>query len=211
MALMRTTNAARPPAEPTPQPGFDELLSRLTETDRELRRRAAFALDAADPAAAVPALLARVGEETDPTVRDAVLTVLAGHDDLTVARSLVAHLTSEDAGLRTAVVGALSSMPGSVPHLLPALVVDPDPDVRILTAMLLADLEPPVAVAWLVEMILSDDHPNVVGTAIDSLQPYFGSEHIGLLEATRDRFRRDPFLRFVIDTALARLNGGGNR
>jgi HEAT repeat protein len=99
----------------------------------------------------------------------------------------------------------------AVPLLLPALVVDPDPDVRILTAMLLADVEPPVAMDWLVEMIILDDHPNVVATAIDSLQPYFGREHIGLLEATRDRFQFDPFLRFVIDTALARLNAGGNR
>lgn len=102
-------------------------------------------------------------------------------------------------------------MPQAVLLLLPALVVDPDPDVRILTAMLLADLEPPVAMDWLVEMIILDDHPNVVATAIDSLQPYFGREHIGLLETTRDRFPLDPFLRFVIDTALARLNAGGSR
>ena len=211
MSLMRTTDAATPPIEPMPQPDLAELLSRLTDPDRELRRRAVFAIDAIDAEAAVPALLARVGEESDPTVRDAVLTVLAGHDDLTVARSLVAHLRSEDAGLRTAVVGALSSMPEAVPHLLPALVVDPDPDVRILTAMLLADVEPQDAVDWLVEMITLDDHPNVVATAIDALRPYFCREHIGLLETTRDRFRLDPFLRFVIDAALARLRVGGNR
>jgi HEAT repeat protein len=209
MALTRATEASTPPTGPPLRP--DAILFGLTAADPERRRRAVFALDEADPAAAVPALLRRLREECDPTVRDAVLTVLAGHDDLAVARELVGYLSSDDAGLRIAVVGALSSMPDAVLPLLPALVVDSDPDVRILTAMLLADLAPSLASAWLVEIIATDEHPNVVATAIDALAPHVGPEHVGLLVATRDRFRLDPFLGFVIDGVLGRRGPGEDR
>lgn len=191
--------------EPTPLDDPDALATRLVEPDREVRRRAVFELDESDPDAATTALLARVPEETDRIVRDAILTVLAGHDEVVVARSLVMHLHSEDTALRTAVVEALSSMPTGVLPLLPALVLDPDPGVRVLTAMILGRIDHPEAISWLVEMIAEDPRPNVVGTAIEGLMPHVGPDHVGLLKATRRCFPHDPFLRFAVDTALTRL------
>jgi hypothetical protein len=65
------------------------------------------------------------------------------------------------------------------------------------------------ATRWLLAMIAEDEDPNVVASAIDSIELHLGREHIGVMEATRDRFPNDPFLGFVIDKALARLNADG--
>ncbi|GAA4591539.1 HEAT repeat protein [Actinoplanes octamycinicus] len=183
----------------------DELVRRLDDPDPELRREAA--LELAGKPEAVPELLARVGLETEPRVRDAVLTTLAGHDSEAVAAGLAVHLASDEAGLRTAVAEALASMPVSTPALLPSLLAAPDHDVRVMTAMVLADLPHPEAKSWLVQMIAEDPHPNVVTAAIDALLPAASAEHIGVLEAAVLRFPDDPFLAFTVRAALPRLTG----
>ncbi|WP_229831418.1 HEAT repeat domain-containing protein [Actinoplanes ianthinogenes] len=183
----------------------DELIRRLDDPDPERRREAA--LELAGTPEAVPELLARVGLETEPRVRDAVLTTLAGHDSEAVAAGLAVHLASDEAGLRTAVAEALATMPGSVPSLLPNLLAAPDHDVRVMTAMVLADLPHPEAKSWLVRMITDDPHPNVVTAAIDALLPAASAEHIGVLEAAVLRFPDDPFLTFTVRAALPRLSG----
>ncbi|HWH01426.1 MAG TPA: HEAT repeat domain-containing protein [Pilimelia sp.] len=202
MALVRRTTAA--PAAPTSAPADPAALAEALHDPDPERRRAA-AVDLHGFAAAVPALLARVAVEDDAAARDAVLTSLAGHDTPAVAEALCAHLGSEDAGLRTAVVETLAAMPcGAVP-LLPGLVADPDPDVRILTAMILADLPAPDAELRLVELVSGDTHRNVVGAALAALLPMATAAHAALLRRTRDRFADDPFLRFTIDAALPAL------
>jgi HEAT repeat protein len=187
--------------ENLPAASVDELDS----ADPEIRRRAA--LDLAAQPDAVPALLDHISGEPDPRVRDALLTTLAAHDNAAVARALIRHLASDDPGLRTAVVDALATMTGAVPPLLPQLTTSPDPDVRILTAMLLATLPDPSALSSLVDMISADPHPNVVAAAIDALLPMATATHIPLLEGTLVRFPEDPFLRFTISTAVPRLVG----
>ena len=124
-----------------------------------------------------------------------------------MARSLAAHLTSDDAGLRGAVVEALAAMPVGVLPMLPGLTADTDPDVRIMTALILADLQDPSAASWLIRMVTDDPHPNVVATAIDALLPLVGEEGAELLRQVGERFPADPFLRFTVDVALARLTG----
>jgi HEAT repeat protein len=201
MALVRRPQTGGPESPPDPA----VLLAALADADADRRRLAAVGLGGV--AEAIPALLARLSVEDDPVARDAVLTTLAGYDRVDVAAELATHLRSEDAALRTAVVEALTAMPEGLVPLLPKLVVDPDHDVRILTAMILADLPSPAAVPWLVEMISADRHPNVVAAALDALLPVAGAEHVALLEHARDRFADDPFLRFTIDAALPALGG----
>ncbi|MER7006099.1 HEAT repeat domain-containing protein [Dactylosporangium sp. NPDC000555] len=198
MALVRRDSTTAPDDD-DPQ----VLGRRLTDPDAEIRRRAALGLDGV--AEAVPALLARVPVETDPAAREAVLTTLAALDRADVAAGLVPHLASDDAALRTAVSGALAAMPASVPALLPALLANPDHDVRIMTAMVLADLPHPGAADWLAGIVATDTHPNVVAAAVDALLPMAGPGHVEVLAAVPARFPGDPFLRFTIDAALPAL------
>ncbi|GIF05866.1 HEAT repeat domain-containing protein [Actinoplanes siamensis] len=193
--------------EPETAPPLDtgELIRKLDDPDPEQRREAA--LELAGEPDAVPELLARVGLETQPRVRDAMLTTLAGHDTEAVAAGLAVHLASDEAGLRTAVAEALATMPLSVPGLLPDLLAAPDHDVRVMTAMVLADLPTPEARSWLVRMITDDTHPNVVTAAIDALLPAATAEHVPVLEAAARRFPDDPFLQFTVRAALPGLAG----
>jgi HEAT repeat protein len=189
-----------PEQEQQAQPSTDVLLAQLDDDDPELRREAALGLDGVEEA--VPALLDRVAAEEETRARDAMLTTLAAHDTAAVAERLAVHLASDDASLRTAVAETLATMPASVPALLPDLLADDDHDVRVMTAMVLADLQHPSALEWLAEMIRDDPHPNVVASAIDALLPSLGPEHRELLERAVLRFPNDPFLRFTVEAAL---------
>jgi HEAT repeat protein len=201
MALVRRTSTARNTpvvADPT------TLTAALTGVDQECRRRAA--VDLAGCVEAIPELLSRVPAETDPVVLDAVLTTLAAHDLPEVAAGLVGYLRSDDPALRTAVVEALAAMPRATTPLLAQLAVDPDKDVRILTAMVLADLPGQRALDWLIEMVSADRHPHVVGAALDALRPMLPAAQRQLLDQSRARFSDDPFLAFTIDSVLPSLS-----
>jgi HEAT repeat protein len=190
-------------AEPSVDAGpmsVEELLAGLDDPDSERRRESALGLDGTP--AGVPPLLARVGTEPEPQVRDAMLTTLAAHDVPEVAEALAAHLASDDAALRTAVAETLATMPGSVPELIPRLLAAPDHDVRVMTAMILADLPHPDSLARLIEIVREDNHPNVVATAIDALLPSLGPQHTELLLGVVARFPGDPFLKFTVEAAL---------
>jgi HEAT repeat protein len=205
MGLVRK-QAPQQPEEVAPEkPSVETLLSRLDDPDADERREAALGL--VGVAEAVPALLARVGAEEDPRVLESLLTTLAAHDTDEVAGGLAVHLASDEAGLRTAAAAALATMPGSVPALLPNLLVAPDHDVRVMTAMVLADLPHPEARTWLLRMICEDPHPNVVTGAIDALLPSATTEDVPVLQDAVLRFPDDPFLRFTVQAALPRLTG----
>ena len=197
MGLVRRTTKRREGAPPVP------ALSALDSDDPETRRRGVLRLDARP--GAMSALLEHLAGEPDTAARDAMLTVLADQDSDVVARSLVTHLSSEDPALRTAVVVALATMTHAVPPLLPELTTSPDPDVRILSAMLLANLAHPAVVPALEGMIATDPHPNVVAAAIDALLPTATTAHLGLLQDVLTRFPADPFLQFTISAAIPAL------
>ncbi|WP_433296675.1 HEAT repeat domain-containing protein [Actinoplanes sp. CA-030573] len=182
------------------QPSTADLLAQLDDPDPDRRREAALGLDGV--AEAVGPLLDRVAQEEEAAVRDAILTTLAAHDTDEVAAGLAVHLATDEAGLRTAVAEALATMPVSTPAIIPRLIQDPDHDVRVMTAMVLADLPHPASLTWLAEMIRDDTHPNVVASAIDALLPSIGPEHTELLERAVRRFPNDPFLRFTVEAAL---------
>ncbi|MFC4068036.1 HEAT repeat domain-containing protein [Actinoplanes subglobosus] len=205
MGLVRK-QAPQQPEEVLPEPpDTATLIGQLDDPDPDCRREAALGLADADEA--VPGLLARVGTEEDPRVLESILTTLAAHDTEEVAGGLAVHLASDEAELRTAVAAALATMPRSVPALLPDLLAAPDHDVRVMTAMVLADLPYAEAHAWLVRMICEDPHPNVVTGAIDALLPSATAEDADLLRDAVARFPDDPFLRFTVNAALPRLTG----
>jgi HEAT repeat protein len=199
MGLIRRTTTQQDGAPPVP------ALSALDSDDPEVRRQGAMGFLAQPDAMA--GLLAHLADETNTAARDAMLTVLAAQDSDAVARGLVPHLSSEDAGLRTAVADALATMTHAVPPLLPQLTTSADPDVRILSAMLLANLAHPAVVPALEAMIATDPHANVVAAAIDALLPMATTGHVGLLRDVLTRFPEDPFLGFTIASVIPRLEG----
>lgn len=205
MGLVRKQTPQQPEEVRPEPPDTETLLSQLDDPDPDCRREAALSL--VDAAEAVPELLARVGAEEDPRVLESILTTLAARDTEEVAGGLAVHLASDEAMLRTAVAAALATMPQSVPALLPTLLAAPDHDVRVMTAMVLADLPHPEAHTWLVRMICEDPHPNVVTGAIDALLPSATAEDAQLLRDAVERFPDDPFLRFTVNSALPRLTG----
>jgi HEAT repeat protein len=200
MGLVRRTTRQREDVPPAP------ALSALDSGDPEVRRRGALDLGARPDA--MSALLRHLADESNAAARDAMLTVLAAQDSDAVARGLVTHLSSEDPALRTAVVDALATMTRAVPPLLPQLTTSSDPDVRILSTMLLASLAHPAVVPALEAMIATDPHANVVSAAIDALLPVATTRHIGLLEDVLARFPEDPFLQFTISGVIPRLEVG---
>jgi HEAT repeat protein len=199
MGLVRHTTEHHDDAAP------DAVVAALDSDDPETRRSGALHLNVQP--GSVDALLNHVADEPDPAARDAMLTVLAAEDSDLVARGLIRHLASEDAGLRNAVVDVLAMMTQAVPALLPQLTTSPDSDVRILTAMLLANMAHPAVLPALEAMIADDLHPNVVAAAIDALLPIATARHVALLEGVLSRFPEDPFLRFTIQAAIPRLVG----
>ena len=200
MALTRRGSGAPPPAEVQVDP-----YTALAGDDPDARRRAV--QDLAGRPEAAETLIALVGHEPDLAVRQAALTAIARYDTLTAAMGLVPYVRGDDAALRTAALEAIATMPTAPAELVPALLGDPDPDVRILTAMLLEELRRPETVAWLAGMLAGDQHPNVVSSALDAFLPLAGAEHIPLLRSVRDRFPADPFIQFTIDAALPGLAG----
>lgn len=205
MGLVRKQTPQQPEEVVPEKPSVESLLHQLDDPDPDCRREAALGL--VGVAEAVPQLLARVAVETETNVRDAVLTTLAAHDTEFVAGGLAVHLASDDAALRTSVAEAMATMTGSVLTLMPNLLAAPDHDVRVMTAMVLADLPHPGAHDWLARMITEDPHPNVVTAAIDALLPSATAHDAEMLQAAVQRFPDDPFLRFTVQTALPRLAG----
>ena len=185
--------------------GPGDPLADLAERDPDVRRRAVLQL--ADRRDAADALIAHVGQESDPAVRQTALTALVGYDAVEVARGLMRYVRGDDASLRNAAVDAIAAMPTAAGELVPTLISDPDPDVRILTAMLLEEMPRQETVSWLVTMLRDDGYPNVISAALDAFLPLAGPEHVPLLTDVRDRFPADPFIRFTIDAALPGLVG----
>lgn len=179
--------------------------SMITDRDPDTRRRAVLAL--ANRPEAAETLITHVGEEPDPAVRQATLTVLVGFDTVAVASSLMRFVRGDDAVLRNAALEAIAAMPTAAAELVPELLADPDPDVRILTAMLLEEMPRQETVPWLISMLTADDHPNVISAALDAFLPFAASEHVGFLGEVRDRFPDDPFIQFTLDAALPGLAG----
>lgn len=187
---------------PDLDPGADELIRRLEEGDPDQRREAAVALGGLPPGPeldrALTVLMAHAALERDVAVLRAVTAQLAQHDRPDVVDGLVGYLAVDDATLRNAVVQALAGMPVSAAARMPALILDPDPDVRIHAVMLLAGLRVPEVEGWLTELVTGDPDPNVTAAAAGELFELAGPACEPALLQARDRFPEDPFIRYVV-------------
>lgn len=149
-----------------------------------------------------------LGTEKDPRAREALLAALLAIADPSTAAALARHLRSEDAGLRNTCIEALQSMPAAAGSVLPGLLSDPDPDVRLLATEIVRTQPTGPANEWLAGLLDVETHPNVCGAAVEVLAEVGTPDAIPALLAARTRFASEAFLPLAIDTVLARLGQG---
>ncbi|TCT01727.1 HEAT repeat domain-containing protein [Aquabacter spiritensis] len=195
MPLIRRPSPAAPdPAAPAP-----------AFTGGTAEERWAAARAAAGSAEAVPTLAAALATEPDMRVREAIFTSLALIDTDASVQAVLAHVRSDDAGMRTAALDALRAMPRRAGRHLPALLRDPDADVRILACDLCRSVAPPELHALLGPLLETEPEANVCAAAVEVLADGGGPDILPALSRCAARFGGDPFLAFSIRIAAARI------
>jgi HEAT repeat protein len=180
-----------------------DLLTTLNEPAPPARRWAARNLAAFTEA--VPDLLAALMQETDASVREALLISLTEIGNAEAVAGLVECLRKEDVVLRNAAIDAMRSLPGAVAPIMKNLLTDPDADVRIFSVNILESLRHPDVEQWLIDVIGQDPHVNVCATAVDLLGEVGSSKACTALEALRSRFPDEPYIEFATRLALTRI------
>lgn len=179
------------------------LLEQLSDPNPTARRWAV--RDLADfPEAACP-LLQRLREETDASVREVIFTTLMGIGGEEVVSGLIPFFKSEDAALRNGAVEVCHALPEVIGPHLEALLQDTNADVRIFAVDILREIAHPSLLLWLQAILELETHVNVCASAVDCLMEVGTSEQIPALRRLRERFPEEPFLAFVVDTAIRRI------
>ena len=199
MPLIRKPGDTPAPATPDARHVLQALTSPASE-DRWTAARAAADLEGADVA-----LSRALQAETDPRVREAMLTGLARIGTPVAVESLLSMLRSDSAALRTGALDALQMLP-ALGAVTAQFLRDPDPDVRILSCELARALPAAEASGLLCAMLAEEQSANVCASAIDVLAEVAGPEALGALADCARRFRDTPFLLFAIRAVSDRIN-----
>jgi HEAT repeat protein len=91
--------------------------------------------------------------------------------------------------------------------LLPTLLADSDPDVRILACDLVRSIAADAPTRLLFDLLDRDPEPNVCAAAVDVLAEIGKPDAAPVLRRCAARFAAAPFLPFAIGIALTRLEG----
>lgn len=206
MALKKNTEKTvelHPVQERSYERDADGLTAQLQDADVAVRRWAAHDL-AAFPATA-KRLCARLRDEPDAGVREALFTSLAciGSDE--AVRGLLPLLRSEDAGLRNGALEVLAGLPAVVAPCMDALLHDSDSDVRIFAVNLLTELRHPGVPGWLGGVLAHEVQVNVVGAALDVVAEVGTAAMRPALLAVCQRFADEPYIDFAASLALERI------
>ena len=163
------------------------------------------ALDLVDFPESSPLLVARLKQEQDDYVRNAILTSLTLlHDSVAIA-GLIECLRSEDVALRNEVIETLKHLPDQIAPIMDELLHDADPDVRIFAVNILESLRHEHVEAWLIKVIEQDQHLNVCSVAVDLLSEVGTSASASALQQLKARFVNEPYICFAADLALQRI------
>ena len=197
-----------PPPAP-PKPGPAQVMAGLVSVNPDERWAAARA--AAELPDAVPALAAALARETDPRVREAMLTGLVRIGTRDSIASVLPLLRSNDSALRTGALDALRSSPIAAHELLAELLSDPDVDVRILSCELARNLPSEEASRSLCALLEREPEINVCAAAIEVLAEVGDQAALPTLARCAQRFPQVPFLTFAIKLATERITAAGSR
>jgi HEAT repeat protein len=199
----------REPAKPAEPAGADlrQPAAALRSGAAQERWYAARSLAAEPEAAGI--LGEALATEQDPRVREAIFTSLTRLASADSVEAIIPHLRSDDAGLRGGALDALREMMTAVRPRLPALLGDPDPDIRVLCCDLVRELAAAEATDLLCGVLERDPEPNVCGAAIDVLAEIGTPAALPALVRCAARFREQGFLTFAIKVAAERIAAQG--
>jgi HEAT repeat protein len=161
----------------------------------------------------VDALREALATESDARVCEAIFTSLVRSATPEAAEAVAACLRSDDAARRTAALDALRAMPAAVIEAkLSKLLVDADPDVRLLACEIARGVTAEAGAQALSALLDRESEANVCTAAIDVLAEIGGPEALPALRRCAARFDHEPFLGFAIKIAAERIAAqGGNR
>jgi HEAT repeat protein len=185
----------------------------LSSADPEVRWKAARALS--ESGAGEPGAVAALGEalarEGSPQVREAIFTSLVRIRTEASGRAAAQFVASEDAALRSGALDALAAMPDVAAALLAEMLLDADPDVRLLSCELARVAPAEVATRLLGGLIERESEVNVCSAAVEVLADIGAADAVMPLLACKARFPGEAFLGFAIDDAIERSGppGGG--
>ena len=184
---------------------FDGLVHQLASSDPEIRTWAA--RDLAEFKDSAKPLSRQLENETNPNVREAILTSLAvvGGDE--AVQALIRCLRSDDAALRNGAIEAMENLPDSVAPVMSKLLTDPDSDVRIFAIDILESLRHPDVEKWLINVLQTENHVNVCAGAINLLGEIGSDRALDALEKVKDKFSDVNYIEFAVDVAVKRIKG----
>jgi HEAT repeat protein len=204
MALIKSSHSADS-ANPAREQERDcaSLVTNLNNPSALTRRWAA--RDLVECTGSSAALVARLGLETDPSVREVILTTLTRLGDSVAVAGLVQSMRSEDAALRNEAIEAMKQLPDAVAPIMRDLLNDESSDMRIFAVNILESLKHPDVELWLREVIENDAHVNVCATAVDLLGEVGSQEALESLRHLKQRYATEPYIQFAADLAIKRI------
>ncbi|SEI64024.1 HEAT repeat-containing protein [Allopseudospirillum japonicum] len=215
MALKRVQTHVQPTSVATADaaqgdqaPDWQTLIAHLQDPQAHTRRWAAREL--ANFVHSVPHLFTQLDRETDLKVQEAIFCSLQSLGGPQVVEGLIARLNSDDAGIRNTVIEILQTLPEEVAPHIQDLLAHTNPDIRIFAIDILQLLAHPCAPEWLLHVLAQEQHPNVLGTAIDRLLELGTPEMLPQLNALQARVAQTPYLKFALDAAIQRIEDTSN-
>ena len=191
------------------QDSCEQLQVELESTDAETRRHGAREL-AHCPGSSM-ALLGRLEQEQDGSVRAAILTALIRLDEPPAIAGLANLLRTQDPALRNEAIEALRELAGgadragAVPPVLAVLLADPDPDLRVFAVNILEAARYPDVERWLIDVIDKDPHVNVCATALDLLCEVGTEAALEPVARLKTRFSGEAYIQFAAGLAIQRI------
>jgi HEAT repeat protein len=203
MGLVKSKKPKASAAAPRSQPSCLQWAALLEDADAPTRRQAARQLVHCPDAA--QALVGRMRQEPDLAVRQAIGSTLVRLNDPSALPELGECLRSDDAALRNEAIEIFKLLTCDLSSALQSLLLDPDPDVRILTINILESRRNPDVERSLLDVLQRDQHVNVCATAVDLLCEVGTDTATEALLSLKQRFPAEPYLQFATDLALKRI------
>jgi len=183
---------------------YEGLKKQLNDPDPSVRRWAA--KDIVSYSGASLALVERLKKEPCRDVREAIFTSLIHIKDEVALEGLIECLRSEEASVRNESIEAIKLLSEEAEPLMKRLLHDADTDVRIFAVNIMESLKHPDVEDWLIDVLNRDTDINVCASAADLLAEVGTEKSIKPLKGLLDRFSEEPYIKFVVETAIRRIS-----
>lgn len=194
-----------PAAQAEPRQPADLLRDGTADQRWHAARALGGTVDGASAADTTAALTNTLQTERDPRVREAIFTSLVRIGSRACVDAVIPCLRQDDPQLRSGALDALRAMIGAVRPVLPALLADPDADIRVLSCDLARELPAADASQLLCDVLAREMEPNVCAAAVDVLAEIGNAAALPFLQACASRFDHVTFLGFAVRIAMQRI------